>query len=56
MELIDSHCHLKGFKDKGELKPMFERATNAGVKRFITVGTSPEDWVPYREMRAAYAG
>ena len=43
MELIDSHCHLKGFKDKGELKPMFERAANAGVKRFITVGTSPED-------------
>lgn len=56
MELIDSHCHLKGFKDKGELKPMFERATDAGVKRFITVGTSPEDWVPYREMHAAYAG
>ena len=56
MELIDSHCHLKGFKDKGELKPMFERAADAGVQRFITVGTSPEDWVPYREMCAAYAG
>ena len=56
MELIDSHCHLKGFKDKGELNPMFERAADAGVQRFITVGTSPEDWVPYREMRAAYAG
>ena len=55
MELIDSHCHLKGFKDKGELKPMFDRAADAGVQRFITVGTSPEDWVPYREMHAAYA-
>ena len=56
MELIDSHCHLKGFKDKGELNPMFERAADAGVRRFITVGTSPEDWVTYRDMRAAYAG
>jgi TatD DNase family protein len=56
MELIDSHCHLKGFKDKGELKPVLQRAREAGVQRFITVGTSPEDWVPYREMQAAYAG
>jgi TatD DNase family protein len=56
MELIDSHCHLKSFKDKGELEPVLQRAENAGVQRFITVGTSPEDWVPYREMHAAYAG
>jgi TatD DNase family protein len=56
MELIDSHCHLKGFKDKGELEPVLRRARDAGVQRFITVGTSPEDWVPYREMHAAYAG
>ncbi len=54
MELIDSHCHLKGFKDKGELEPMLERAAKAGVQRFITVGTSPQDWVAYREMHAAY--
>jgi len=56
MELIDSHCHLKGFKDKGSLEPVLQRATDAGVQRFITVGTSPEDWVPYREMHAAYVG
>jgi TatD DNase family protein len=56
MELIDSHCHLKTFKDKGELDAMRERARGAGVSRFITVGTSPEDWVPYREMQAAYPG
>jgi TatD DNase family protein len=56
MELIDSHCHLKGFKDKGELEPVLQRAADAGVQHFIAVGTSPEDWVPYREMHAAYAG
>ncbi len=56
MELIDSHCHLKGFKDKGELQPVLDRAKEAGVQRFITVGTSPADWVPYREMHAAHIG
>jgi len=56
MELIDSHCHLKGFKDKGELQHVLERAAEAGVQRFITVGTSPKDWVPYREMHAAHPG
>ncbi|CAA6676564.1 MULTISPECIES: TatD family hydrolase [unclassified Lentimonas] len=56
MELIDSHCHLLGFKEKGELDAVLERAADAGVQRFITVGTSPKDWVPYREMHAAYAG
>ncbi|TVP79708.1 MAG: TatD family deoxyribonuclease [Puniceicoccaceae bacterium] len=56
MELIDSHCHLQSFKEKGELDAMLARARAAGVSRFITVGTSPEDWVPYREMHAAYPG
>lgn len=54
MDLIDSHCHLKGFKDKGELDKVLARAAAAGVQRYITVGTSPKDWVPYREMHAAY--
>jgi len=56
MPLIDSHCHLLGFKNKGELEPVLKRATEAGVTRFITVGTSPKDWVPYREIHANYSG
>ena len=56
MELIDSHCHLLGFQTKGELDAVLERAALAGVQRFITVGTSLKDWVPYREMHAAYTG
>lgn len=56
MELIDSHCHLLGFKRRNELDAAMTRASAAGVKRCITVGTSPEDWVPYREMHHAYTG
>ena len=56
MELIDSHCHLLGFKNKGELNPVLNRAAEAGVRRLITVGTSPKDWVPYREMHSNYTG
>lgn len=56
MELIDSHCHLLGFQQKGELQAVLERAENEGVTEFITVGTSLKDWVPYREMSAAHPG
>lgn len=56
MELIDSHCHLETFQDKGELPAVLERAADAGVQRMIAVGTSPEDWVPYREIHAEHSG
>ena len=56
MELIDSHCHLLSFKRKNELDGVLARAADAGVRRLISVGTSPEDWVAYREMHEAHAG
>jgi len=56
MELIDSHCHLLKYQQKGELNAVLERAEAAGLTRFITIGTSTEDWVPYREMSAAHPG
>jgi TatD DNase family protein len=56
MEFIDSHCHLHGFQKKSELDAVLERARAARVTRLITVGTSPEDWVAYREMHAAHPG
>ncbi|NQY32863.1 MAG: TatD family hydrolase [Coraliomargarita sp.] len=54
MELIDSHCHLQGFQQKGELSAVLERARAASVQHFITVGTSLKDWVAYRELSAAH--
>lgn len=56
MDLIDSHCHLLGFKEKGTLKSVLQRAQSAGVRELIAVGTSLKDWVPYREMSAAFPG
>ncbi len=56
MEWIDSHCHLDGFQRKGELGTVLQRATESGVRRLITVGTSPEDWVAYREMHQNHPG
>ena len=56
MELIDSHCHLQGFQQKGELSAVLSRAEAAGVQKFITVGTSLKDWVAYRELSAANPG
>ncbi|MEM8866861.1 MAG: TatD family hydrolase [Verrucomicrobiota bacterium] len=56
MHLIDSHCHLQGFQEKGELPAILERAAAAGVGQFIAIGTAPKDWVPYRELSAAHPG
>lgn len=56
MEWIDSHCHLEGFQKKGELEATLSRAAEAGLQRFIAVGTSPDDWVANRELRAVHTG
>lgn len=56
MQLIDSHCHLQSFQQKGELADVLARASGAGVERFITVGTSVGDWAAYRGLHAANPG
>lgn len=56
MDLIDSHCHLLGFQNKNQLDAVLARAAAAGVTRMIAVGTSLQDWVPYREMCGAHPG
>ena len=53
---IDSHCHLDGFARRGELAGLLKRAETAGVERMITIGTSPSDWVVYRELAASHPG
>lgn len=48
--IIDSHCHLDRFHQRGELGSVLEDACAAGVDRLITVGTSDEDWALYAEL------
>ena len=50
MSLIDSHCHLKTFVQKGTLDSVLSRAKNAGVEKLITVGTSIQDWDCYQSL------
>lgn len=54
--LIDSHCHLEKFVQRGELEATLERARAAGVQRLITVGTSLKDWQLYFDLAARFPG
>lgn len=50
--LIDTHTHLESFVRKGELENALSRAREAGVGAMITIGTSTDDWVLYRDIAA----
>ena len=54
--IIDSHCHLDRFYQKGELDVTLNQAKAAGVDRLITVGTSDSDWSLYAKLREQYEG
>jgi len=54
--MIDSHLHLDGFEARGDLPAMLQRAQAVGVSEFITVGTAPDDWEPYRQLAERYSG
>lgn len=54
--LIDSHCHLAVFAQRGDLDEILNEASLAGVNRMITVGTSMDDWDLYHEMALKYPG
>ena len=50
MPLIDTHTHLESFARKGTLPDALARVRDAGLEAMITIGTSPEDWLMYREL------
>ena len=54
--LIDSHCHLHSFLSSNRLPSVLSLAEQEGVWRFITVGTSTEDWETYRKLASDYPG
>jgi TatD DNase family protein len=43
MELVDTHAHLTYEPLAGQLEQVLSRSRLVGVRRWITVGTSPED-------------
>jgi TatD DNase family protein len=40
VNLVDSHCHLDHQQFHGEVEPLLERASAAGVRYFLTIGTA----------------
>ncbi len=53
---IDSHCHLADPRWAAELGQVLERASDAGVGRFLQGGVDPEDWERQRELVRRYPG
>lgn len=54
--LIDSHCHLETFVQRGDLEAILNEASLAGVNRMITVGTHAGDWDLYQKLSRLYPG
>ena len=54
--LIDTHCHLASFHQRGDMPGALDRAAAADVARVITIGTGPDDWNLYAGLAAAHPG
>lgn len=54
MNWFDSHCHLKGFLNKGILEEIFLRAEEKKVSRMMAIGTSSGDWEIYKNLNKEY--
>lgn len=56
LDLIDTHCHLDRFLEKGQWPAVRERALQAGVQQLIAVGTDPSDWPIYQRLALEHPG
>lgn len=56
MNWFDSHCHLKGFFNKGNLDEILSRARKNKVSRMTAIGTSSKDWKLYEDLSVKYKG
>jgi TatD DNase family protein len=56
MDWIDSHCHLESWARRDQVEECLQRAREAGVREWITIGTSLEDWELYRQLAARHPG
>ncbi len=50
MQLFDAHCHLQDARIAGDIPQILERARVAGVRGFLTCGTSEADWSTVAEL------
>lgn len=52
--MIDTHCHLTDSRLLDQLDAVLERAARAGVKRVVTIGCEPADWIDVVALAARY--
>ena len=52
--LIDSHCHLMKFHQRGDLPEILREAEDMGVGHMIAIGTDKDDWAINLELAQLY--
>src|SRR6185437_5725939 len=53
---IDAHCHLSDPRLGPVIGQFLKRAREAGIRRFIQGGVSPEDWLRQRALADSEEG
>lgn len=52
--MIDTHCHLTDPRLLDQIDAVLGRAAQAGVRRVVTIGCEPADWVDAAALAAKY--
>lgn len=53
--IVDTHTHLESFNRKGILEDTLAAASEAGIDRFVTIGTDVDDWSLYADMAGRFS-
>jgi TatD DNase family protein len=56
MGLIDTHTHLDGFAQRGELPAILQRSRAAGLETMVAIGTDTDDWSLNRDLARDHPG
>jgi TatD DNase family protein len=54
LSYTDAHLHLQDAEFNGDRDAAVKRALDAGVKRFVCAGISPEDWPALKQLARQY--
>ena len=52
--MIDTHCHLTDSRLFDQIDAVLDRAARAGVKRVVTIGCEPADWIDVVALSAKH--